>query len=61
MSELADFNCSICMGSGFQKDDSSKEHVEQGILVVQGTIQYLKHPKGKFWSNFFNKSFMMSS
>jgi hypothetical protein len=45
----------------FQKDDSSKYYVEQGILLVQGTIQYLVHPKGKFWSFFFNKSFRISS
>jgi hypothetical protein len=35
--------------------------VKQGILLVQGRIQYLKHLKGKFWSFIVNKSFWMSS
>ncbi len=57
MRKLAYLNCSICLHSGFQKDDSSNQHVEQGILLVQGTIQYLKHLKGKFWSFFFQQIF----
>ncbi len=51
------FTCALA----FKRMIAHNSMWNRAFLLVQGTIQYLVHPKGKFWSFFFNKSFRMSS
>jgi hypothetical protein len=49
------------MRSGIQIMIAQNSMWNRAYLLVQGMIQYLVPPKGKFWSLFFNKSYRMSS
>ncbi len=50
------FACALA----FKRMIAQNSMSSRAFLLVRGMIQYLVHPKGKFWSFFFNKSFRMS-